>query len=96
MVPSQSRSRCAAPLLILLLSTSVQAQYTLRGRVTHDHDLVSDSLVRREEPAPSSAPLRGQEGEAKGGDGEGDDPKPDEGEAKPQVCFSFNRHEIVN
>jgi len=85
MVPSQSRSRwTATPLLCLLLSTSVQAQYTLRGRVTHDYDDDRRSVARRQESAPaaepstSSAPLKGQEDEPKGG--EGDDVKPTEGE----------------
>lgn len=97
MVPSQSRSRwTATPLLCLLLSTSVQAQYTLQGRVTHDHDDDRKSVVRRQESAPatepdtSSAPLRGQEDEPKGG--EGDDVKPAEGEqeAKPEVRPSYH------
>jgi len=99
-MPSRSLSKwTAGPLLVLLLSNSVQAQYTLRGRVIHDLDQNPDrrSLVRRQESAPaaepssSSPPLRGQEGEAKGG--EGDDVKPAEGEeeAKPEVRSSSCR-----
>jgi len=57
----------ATPLLILLLSSTTYAQYTLRGRVAQDHQ--KHSLGRRAEAAPSPSES-GTDQSSTGGDGE--------------------------
>jgi hypothetical protein len=63
---SPTSSWTATPLLILLLSSTTYAQYTLRGRVVQDHH--KHALGRRAEPAarPSDS---GADESAAGGDG---------------------------
>jgi len=66
MVSASSRWN-ATPLLILLLSSTAYAQYTLRGRVVQDHQ--KHTLGRRAE-APPSPPESGTDQSGAGGDGE--------------------------
>jgi hypothetical protein len=57
----------ATPLLILLLSSTTYAQYTLRGRVVQDHH--KHALGRRAEPAARPSDSGGADDSAAGGDG---------------------------
>jgi hypothetical protein len=73
MVSPPSR-RLATPLLLLLLSSTAFAQYTLRGRVVQDHH--THNLGRRAEPSDTSEPLKGHTPDTGAGDddsGAGDD-----------------------
>jgi len=67
MVSTSSRWT-ATPLLILLLSSTTYAQYTLRGRIVQDHQ--KHSLDRRAEPAASPSESGTDQSGAGGDDGD--------------------------
>lgn len=85
MVSPPSRGiRAATPLLLLLLSSTTYAQYTLRGRVVQDNH--RHSLGRRAELAPSPAESGGADKSAAGA---GDESLPDgENAAGPEASSS--------
>ena len=63
MVSATSRRLAATPLILLLLFSTTNAQYTLRGRVVHDHSHAHrNSLSRRADP-----PLPAESAEASSG-----------------------------
>jgi hypothetical protein len=73
----------ATPLLILLLSSTAYAQYTLRGRVVQDHH--KHSLDRRAEPlARPSESGAADTSEAGAGDGDSEDPAGPEASSSTQ------------